>query len=84
MFTRKRELKSRMYALDGIVDRVGAGDAFTAGILHGRAADLADQDALELGVAAAALKHSIRGDFNLVDVRDVEQLMAAKDLDIRR
>jgi 2-dehydro-3-deoxygluconokinase len=84
MFTRERELVSRTYSLDGIVDRVGAGDAFTAGILHGRVVGLADQDTLELAAAAAALKHSIRGDFNLVDPRDVEQLVAAKGLDIRR
>jgi 2-dehydro-3-deoxygluconokinase len=84
MFTRKQELASRTYALDGIVDRVGAGDAFAAGILHGRLAGLADQDTLELAVAAAALKHSIRGDFNLVSLSDVEQLVAAKGVDIRR
>jgi 2-dehydro-3-deoxygluconokinase len=84
MFTRKQELASRTYALDGIVDRVGAGDAFAAGILHGRLAGLADQDTIELAVAAAALKHSIRGDFNLVSLSDVEQLVAAKGLDIRR
>jgi 2-dehydro-3-deoxygluconokinase len=85
MFTRKREeLKSRSYALDGIVDRVGAGDAFAAGILHGRIAGLTDQDTLELAVAAAVLKHSIRGDFNLVELHDVEQLVAAKSVDIRR
>ena len=85
IFTRKREeLKSRTYALDGIVDRVGAGDAFAAGILHGRIAGLADQDTLEFAVAAAVLKHSIRGDFNLVSSSDVEQLVAAKGVDIRR
>ena len=84
MFTRERELTSRTYALDGIVDRVGAGDAFAAGILHGRVAGLADQDTLELAVAAAVFKHSIRGDFNLVELRDVEQLVAAKGVDIRR
>jgi 2-dehydro-3-deoxygluconokinase len=84
MFTRAGELVARTYSLDGIVDRVGAGDAFAAGILHGRAAGLADQETLELGVATAVLKHSIRGDFNLVDLRDVEQLAAAKGVDIRR
>ena len=84
LFTRKHELVSRTHSLDGIVDRVGAGDAFTAGILHGRIAGLDDQATLELGVAAAVLKHSIRGDFNLVTLRDVEQLVAAKSLDIRR
>ena len=84
LFTRERELVSRTYSLDGIVDRVGAGDAFTAGVLHGRLGKLDDQRALELGVAAAVLKHSIRGDFNLVDLRDVEQLVAAQGLDVRR
>jgi 2-dehydro-3-deoxygluconokinase len=84
MFTREHELTSRTYALDGIVDRVGAGDAFAAGILHGRVAGLSDQDTLELAVAAAVLKHSIRGDFNLVELRDVEHLVAAKGVDIRR
>ncbi|HEX7238505.1 MAG TPA: PfkB family carbohydrate kinase, partial [Gammaproteobacteria bacterium] len=84
MFTRGHERKSRTYALDGIVDRVGAGDAFAAGVLHGRVAGLADQATLELAVAAAALKHSIRGDLNLVDLRDVEHLVAAKGADIRR
>jgi 2-dehydro-3-deoxygluconokinase len=84
MFTRERELVSRTYSLDGIVDRVGAGDAFAAGILHGHVTGFAEQDTLELAVAAAALKHSIRGDFNLVDLGDVEQLVVAKGLDIRR
>ena len=84
MFTRQHERVARTYVLEGIVDRVGAGDAFAAGILHGRAAGLTEQDTLELGVAAAALKHSIRGDFNLVELRDVEQLVAAKGVDIRR
>ena len=84
MFTRSQELTSRTYALDGVVDRVGAGDAFAAGVLHGRISSLADQATLELGTAAAALKHSIRGDFNFVELRDVEQLVAAKSFDIRR
>jgi 2-dehydro-3-deoxygluconokinase len=84
MFTRQQELRSRTYPLDGIVDRVGTGDAFAAGILHGRLAGLPDQPTLELAVAAAVLKHSIRGDFNLVSLSDVEQLVAAKGVDIRR
>jgi 2-dehydro-3-deoxygluconokinase len=84
MFTRTRELAARTYSLDGIVDRVGAGDAFTAAVLHGCTAGLAEQATLELATAAAVLKHSIRGDFNLVDLRDVEQLVAAQSLDVRR
>jgi 2-dehydro-3-deoxygluconokinase len=83
-FTRTREFSSRTHSLDGIVDRVGAGDAFTAGILHGRITGLDEQATLELGVAAAVLKHSIRGDYNLVTLRDVERLVAAPGPDIRR
>ena len=84
MFTRTRELRSRTYALDGIVDRIGAGDAFTAGILHGLAAGRDEQSTLEFAAAAAALKHSVRGDFNVVEAADVEQLLAAASLDVRR
>ena len=84
MFTRTRELESRTHALAGIVDRIGAGDAFTAGILYGLLNGHDDRRALEFAAAAAALKHSIRGDFNLVGVDDVEQLLTAPGLDIRR
>jgi 2-dehydro-3-deoxygluconokinase len=84
MLTRERELCSRAHALDGIVDRVGAGDAFAAGILHGLVAGYDDQRTLEFAVAAAALKHSVRGDFNPVDLHDVEGLLAGPTADIRR
>src|SRR5262245_13391156 len=70
MYTRTRELVSRTHTLDGIVDRVGAGDAFTAGVLHGLVSGHDEQRTLEVGAAAAALKHSICGDFNLVDLAD--------------
>ena len=63
---------------------IGAGDAFTAGVLHGLAAGRDEQSTLEFAAAAAALKHSMRGDFNLVEVADVERLLAAASLDIRR
>lgn len=67
----------------GIVDRIGAGDAFAAGLIHGLRTDLDPQGALEFALAAAALKHSIPGDFNLVDVADVEALLAGAG-DVRR
>ncbi|HEX2561853.1 sugar kinase [Phenylobacterium sp.] len=60
----------------GIVDRIGAGDAFAAGLIHGLRTEMAPQAALDFALAAAALKHSIYGDFNLVDVSDVEALLA--------
>jgi 2-dehydro-3-deoxygluconokinase len=81
---RRLELVSRGYELPATVDRVGSGDAFAAGVLHGIVAGLPDEDVLELGAAAAALKHSIRGDFNLIGLADVEALLRAPSTDIRR
>jgi 2-dehydro-3-deoxygluconokinase len=83
-FVRGGEYVSRSHRLDGIVDRVGSGDAFAAAVLHGRLAGLDDQKTLELAVAAAVLKHSIPGDFNLAMPADVERLAAAEPRDIDR
>jgi len=66
---------SRKYEIRDIVDRVGGGDAFSAGLIYGLNTYQGKQDALEFAVAASCLKHSILGDFNLVSVKDVEQLM---------
>jgi len=84
LFTRTHELRSRTYALRGITDRVGAGDAFAAGALHGILANYADHETLEFATAAAALKHSVPGDFNLVSVKDVQQVLTTQEIDIRR
>ncbi len=58
-----------------IVDRVGAGDSFAAGIIHGLLTYEDKQKAIEFAVAASALKHTIPGDFNHVSVKEVETLM---------
>ena len=84
LFRRDRELVSRTHSLHAIVDRVGSGDAFAAGILHGIVDGYGEQEALDFGAAAAALKHSIPGDFNLVGVDEVRQLMRPGAADIRR
>lgn len=84
MFTRTRESCSRLYRLDGIVDRIGTGDAFAAGVVHGLLAGHDDQHTLELATAAAVLKHSIPGDFNLLRLADVEHAVAAEQSDIGR
>ena len=65
------------YDIVPIVDRVGGGDAFAAGLIYGLGvADRGPQWALEFAVAAACLKHSIPGDANLVTLQEVEQLVA--------
>ncbi len=65
---------SRKYDLH-IVDRVGGGDAFAAGLIHGLLDEsMGWQQALEFAVAASALKHTIEGDFNLVSKEEVTAL----------
>lgn len=66
---------SRRYEIKPIVDRVGGGDSFSAGIIHGLANGKPMQWALEFAVAASALKHTIPGDVNLVSASEVECLM---------
>ena len=57
-----------------IVDRVGGGDSFGAGLIYALLSGKQSKDAIEFAVAASALKHSIEGDFNRVSVKEVEKL----------
>ena len=67
---------SRRYEITPIVDRVGGGDSFSAGIIHGLVNKMSQADALEFAVAASALKHTIPGDVNMVSIQEVESLAA--------
>lgn len=58
-----------------LVDRVGGGDSFAAGVIHGLVSGMDYKDALEFGVAASALKQTIHGDFNHVSIAEVENLV---------
>ena len=66
---------SRKYEIRDIIDRVGGGDSFAAGLIYGLRSFEKDTEALEFAVAASCLKHSIPGDFNRVSVKEVETLM---------
>ena len=66
--------ESRRYDINPIVDRVGGGDAFSGGVIHGLLTKATQCEALEFAVAASALKHTIPGDFNMVTVAEVEAL----------
>ena len=70
---------SKKYEIRDIVDRVGGGDSFAAGLIYGLNVYKDKQQALEFAVAASCLKHSIIGDFNRVTVSEVEKL---KDGDV--
>jgi len=65
---------SKHYDIFPIVDRVGGGDSFAGGIIHGLMTKPNQGEALEFAVAASALKHTINGDFNLVSKEEVEAL----------
>ena len=57
-----------------IVDRVGGGDSFGAGLIYSLVSGKNTQEAVEFAVAASALKHSVEGDFNRVSIAEVEKL----------
>ena len=84
MITRDGEHHAAPIALTGVVDRVGGGDAFASGVLFGIYRGWSNDEALAFGLAAAGLKHSVPGDFNLFDEAHVRAAMAAEGFDIRR
>lgn len=75
MFDGKTLLTSKTYDITDIVDRVGGGDSFGGGLIHGLL-HFDDQKALEFAVAASCLKHTISGDYNRVTASEVETLMS--------
>jgi len=84
MFTRTAATHTKTHAITGIVDRIGGGDAFAAGLLHGLAAGAGDQDMLDFALGAACLKHFIPGDANLSSEADVRFYLAETGSDVRR
>ncbi len=75
-------LRTKTYELE-IVDRLGAGDSFAAGFIHGML-DGDVQRALDFGVAASALKHTLPGDFNWITREEVEAMLQGGGLRISR
>jgi 2-dehydro-3-deoxygluconokinase len=79
-----REVRAPEAEMSGVVDRIGGGDAFTAGVLYGLWSGWPDERALGFGLSSAVLKHSIHGDFNLFSADEVEAAVRGDGLDIRR
>ena len=67
---------SKKYSITNIVDRVGAGDAFSAGLIYSIIKEKNDTDSLSFAVAASALQHTISGDLPLLSLKEVENLQA--------
>ena len=82
--TREGRLEAEPRALTGIVDRIGGGDAFAAGLIHGLRKGWADAASLDFALAAAVLKHSTWGDFNLAREDEIQRLVQGGDADVRR
>jgi 2-dehydro-3-deoxygluconokinase len=76
LHNRQEFLLGTHYDVTDIVDRVGAGDAFAAGLIYGLVCAMPDREALEFATAASCLKHSIPGDMNFCTVEEVRQLTA--------
>lgn len=72
--TRKYFYQSRKYIITHIVDRIGGGDAFGAGLIYGLNNFKSEHAALDFAVAASALKHTVYGDFNRVSLEEVLNL----------
>lgn len=75
LYDGKTFYESKKYTIEPIIDRVGGGDSFSAGLIHGLITK-EKQEAIEFAVAASALKHTIPGDFN--QVSEDEVLVLAK------
>ena len=71
----KKFIESRHYEITHIVERVGGGDAFDAGLIYGLLTLPTSQDALEFASAAAVLKHSTPGDFSRSTLEEVNSLL---------
>jgi 2-dehydro-3-deoxygluconokinase len=67
-----------------IVDRIGAGDAFSAGLIFATLRGADWESALRFAVALSALKHTVPGDFSLATLEEVERLLAGGSLRVSR
>jgi 2-dehydro-3-deoxygluconokinase len=74
--TRERFYLSKSYEIQPIVDRVGSGDAFAAGLIFGLSSDMDEGEGLEFATAAGCLKHSIPGDFSILTPEEVRALLS--------
>ncbi len=76
LYSQGKLYQSKRYDITHIVDRVGGGDSFMGGLIYGLLTYTNDdQKALDFAVAASCLKHTVYGDFNMVTVAEVENLM---------
>jgi 2-dehydro-3-deoxygluconokinase len=83
LHTRESSWESPAIEITHIVDRIGAGDAFAAGLIHALRTGADNAAAIRFALGAACIKHTIPGDFNLASVAEIDAFLAA-DLSVRR
>ncbi len=84
MFTHAGAFETQTYDLPRIIDRIGGGDAFAAGLLHGLLRGEGDQRALDYGIACGCLKHAQPGDISLVTHAELVDFLSGGGFDVRR
>lgn len=84
IFTREEYFVSKTHAMPQVIDRIGGGDAFAAGVLHGLIEGMPLSSVIEFATAASVIKHSIIGDWNLTNLAEIEEAMTNTGLDVRR
>lgn len=72
------------YAKMHVLERIGGGDAFASGVLHGILTKLSPEDTIHFGIGSSILKHTIYGDDNQVTAEEVEQFLVNKNKDVAR
>ncbi len=80
LWSNEQVIRSATYDMASIVDRIGGGDAFMAGLVYGLLNLNSDEEALNYAVAASVLKHSIPGDANLASAAEILQLMNGENV----
>ncbi len=84
MLTRDGHYSTKEYEIDGIVDRIGGGDAFASGLMHGVLSGLDDESSLKLGIASCCLKHAQPGDFCLATKAQLDNFLSDGGFDVKR
>jgi 2-dehydro-3-deoxygluconokinase len=84
LITRSQSYITASHHVSPIIDRIGAGDAFAAGVLHGLFSGKSEQESLEFGLAAGCLKHSVPGDFLRLGENDIVEFLGERRFDVRR
>jgi 2-dehydro-3-deoxygluconokinase len=78
LYHQNQLVKSPIYEINPIVDRIGGGDAFMAGLVYGLTQfSSQNQEIINYAVGASVLKHTIKGDVNLVNAQEVQQFVTS-------